>query len=617
MRRRWWRDRASHAGAVGAMLKLAWQAQPACFIGLLALDLLLGLSPVVSAWIIKLIFDILPQQLQGQAARPFWAELAPLLALQIVVELAIQAGGPAKTYLSGELERRLELRIQQTIYAKINALAGLAPFEDPRFQDLLRFANQGAHQGPNQLLATLTTLQGNLITLVSFMAVLMIFSPLLAAIVVVAIAPQLYIHLRLSRQRFDLALHNSPKERLAGYYSHVLSTVHFAKEIRLFNLADYFLDAFGRTTRDVQQARRRQQAREMGWLAAMNGLTTLVARGAFVMVVVAAFAGSLSIGDITLYTSAVTNVQSAFSGLVFALASLSESLLFFSRFSELMALEQPIPVASPARPAPPLRHGIELRNVSFRYSAEHPWILQGVSAFIPAGCCVALVGLNGAGKTTLVKLLTRMYDPSEGEILWDGVDLRTLDPAGLRQRIGAIFQDFVHYDLTAQENIGLGDTSRIADRDLVIQAARRAGIHPAIERLPQGYATLLSRWLAGEGPGVELSGGEWQKLALARMFMRDADFLILDEPTAALDAEAEHELYQRFTLLLQRRTSLLISHRLSTVRMADLIIVLEDGRITERGSHAELSALGGTYARLYAMQARPYEDARPAALELV
>ncbi|HYF65679.1 MAG TPA: ABC transporter ATP-binding protein, partial [Herpetosiphonaceae bacterium] len=577
------------------------------FAGLLALDLLLGLSPVLSAWIVKLVFDSLPGQLQGQAAQPFWAELAPLLALQIAVELLIQAGGPVKTYLSGELERRLELNIQQTIYRKINGLAGLAPFEDPRFQDLLRFAHQGAHQGPNQLLGTLTTLQGNLITLVSFMAVLLIFSPTLAAIVALAIAPQLYIQLRLSRQRFDMAMNTSPKERLAAYYSHVLSTVHFAKEIRLFNLGEYFLGAFARTTREVQQARRRQQAREMGWLAAMNGLTSLAARGAFVLVVAAAFAGRLSVGDITLYVSAVANVQSAFSGLVFALASLSESLLFFSRFTELMALEQPIPVASPARPAPPLRQGIELRNVSFRYSAEHPWILREVNAFLPAGGCVALVGLNGAGKTTLVKLLTRMYDPCDGAILWDGVDLRELDPASLRERIGAIFQDFAHYDLPAYQNIGLGDSRRIDDRASIVRAARRSGIHPALERLPEGYETPLSRWLGGEGQGAELSGGEWQKLALARMFMREGDFLILDEPTAALDAEAEAEIYQRFTQLIRGSTSLLISHRLSAVRMADLIIVLEDGRIAECGSHAALCAQNRGYARLYALQAEPYQ----------
>jgi ATP-binding cassette subfamily B protein len=318
---------------------------------------------------------------------------------------------------------------------------------------------------------------------------------------------------------------------------------------------------------------------------------------------------------VTLYTAAVASVQGALSGIVYAFGNIHESALFFSRYTELMALPQPITIPAEPQPAAPLRDALELRGVSFRYSANHPWVLKNVSLTIPAGSCLALVGLNGAGKTTLVKLLTRMYDPTEGQILWDGVDLREFDPAELRGRMGAIFQDFVHYDLTAYENIALGDVSllpsptrRWAGGEVEL-AAQKAGIHKAITALPHGYDTVLSRWLAEEGQGADLSGGEWQKLALARLFVREsASLLILDEPTAALDAQAEYDVYSRFVDLVAGRTSLLISHRFSTVRMADAIAVLEDGRIVEYGSHAELIARGETYARLYNMQAERYRD---------
>jgi ATP-binding cassette subfamily B protein len=267
--------------------------------------------------------------------------------------------------------------------------------------------------------------------------------------------------------------------------------------------------------------------------------------------------------------------------------------------------------------------GIELRNVSFRYSNEQPWILRNVNLHIPVGRCLALVGLNGAGKTTLAKLLTRMYDPTEGSILWDGVDIRSFSPQELRQHISAIFQDFLHYDLTAQENIGLGNVASLHDNERVMLAARRAGIHERIVALPKGYQTVLSRWLIatdnnteGQGQGmtsgIDLSGGEWQKVALARMFMRECDLLILDEPTAALDVQAEYELYSRFVELMMGRTSLLITHRFSTIQMADFVAVLEAGTVVEYGSHEELVLQGGTYAKLYTTQAQYYQTCKTA-----
>jgi len=240
--------------------------------------------------------------------------------------------------------------------------------------------------------------------------------------------------------------------------------------------------------------------------------------------------------------------------------------------------------------------------VSFRYSDQHPWVLQNVTLTFPRGKCLGLVGLNGAGKTTLVKLLTRLYDPTEGEILWDGVDIRHFETRELRQRMGGIFQDFVHFDLTAEENIGLGQVDEIDNSERIHQAAVDAGVDEVLEKLPQGYKTVLSRWLAEDKVGIDLSGGQWQKIAIARMFMRETDFLILDEPTAALDAEAEYEIYNHFVNLVKGRTSLLISHRFSTMRIADVIAVLDGGKIVEYGTHDELLQAEKAYARLYNMQ---------------
>ena len=592
---------------IAALTRLAWQAHSGYFSALIGLDLLLGLAPVLSAWIIKLIFDQLPFQLQQPLDSTFWPSLGWLLLAQIGLELAINAFSPLKTLLMGELQRRLELNVQTTIYQKINQLTGLAPFEAPDFQDLLRFAQQGAQQGPSQILQTLTTLQGNIISLVSFLGVLLIFSPLLMLLVVASIIPQAYIQYQLGQRRYHLALDNSPKERLATYYGHVLSSVGFAKELRLFNLGDYFLKAFRTTTCMVQAGQRQQQLHELRGTLASNTLSTIIARVAFVLVVLAAFKGQISLGDITLYTSVVVNLQNALSGLAFAITSLNETMLFFARFQELMALPQPIKRSSAPRAVPALQHAIEFRNVSFRYSEQHPWVLRQLNLTIPAHQSVALVGVNGAGKSTLVKLLTRLYDPSEGEIFWDGIAYSQLDPDQLRQRIGVIFQDFVRYDLTASQNIGLGNISQIDNQAQIRQAAQQAGVDQTLEQLPQGYSTTLSRWLGSGELGVDLSGGQWQKVALARMFMRQADLLILDEPSAALDAEAEFEIYNRFFELMHNRTSFLISHRFNTVRKADLIVVLENGAISASGSHHELYDQGSTYSKLYDLQAQQYQ----------
>jgi ATP-binding cassette subfamily B protein len=341
-----------------------------------------------------------------------------------------------------------------------------------------------------------------------------------------------------------------------------------------------------------------------------------VAGGGLVWAVALAAGGAITPGDVLMLVAGVVGVQGAVTAVVTSVSTLHHQLLMFGHYLDVVTAEPDLPVAAHPAPTPQLRHGIELRDVWFRYTDDHPWVLSGVNVLIPAGQAVALVGRNGAGKSTLVKLLCRFYDPTKGAVLWDGVDIREMDVAVLRARIGAVFQDFMDYDLTAVENIAIGDIDALDDRRRIIAAAERSGIHETISDLPRGYDTMLSRIFTSEGDeqdpesGVNLSGGQWQRLALARAFVREGrDLLVLDEPSSGLDAVAEHEVHTSLREHRQGRTSVLISHRLSAVRAADRLVVLSDGEIVEDGTHDDLLHSGGVYAELFRLQAAGYHDA--------
>jgi ATP-binding cassette, subfamily B, bacterial len=322
----------------------------------------------------------------------------------------------------------------------------------------------------------------------------------------------------------------------------------------------------------------------------------------------------MSVGDVSLFAMAAVGVQSAISGMVSRLSDVYQTLLLFAHYVDIVTMGPDLPLVASPKCLPALRRGIEVRNVWFRYDDRHPWVLRGVSLFIPFGHSVALIGLNGAGKSTLVKLICRLYDPVRGSILWDGADIREVAPEDLRARIGTIFQDYMTYDLTAAENVGLGDLDRLNDMDRIREAATQAGVHDKIASLPRGYQTLLSRIFFDSKDkenletGVVLSGGQWQRLAVARGLMRaDRDLLILDEPSSGMDAEAEHALHRRLCAIREGKTSLLISHRLGSVRDADEIYVLSAGQIAESGTHATLIAARGEYHRLFTLQASGYQ----------
>jgi ATP-binding cassette subfamily B protein len=367
--------------------------------------LLQGIIPVGVAWIIKQIFDLLAQGLPSRIELIPWQSLSRLLLGYVLLRIFSQMFQAINKYLNSELNRQLVLNVRLTLNSKINSLVGLAPFENPHLYNSIQLALAGAQIGPQQIISMLTSFVQNFIMLFGFLGVLLAFDPFLAAMVSLAALPQLFVQLKFGQQRFSLAMIDSPKERQLNYYNYVLSGLGFAKELRLFELAAYFMQAMRLTNKDIHRAQRRQELYEMRWQLILNFFSSTAYGGAFIFVILCAFAGIISLGTVTLYISAVSNIQNALLGIFYAISTLIENAMFYSQFKTLLALPQPMPVADPPHAMIPLSSRIELINVSFRYSDQHQWVLHNFNLTISVGQCLALVGLNGAGKSTLVKLL--------------------------------------------------------------------------------------------------------------------------------------------------------------------------------------------------------------------
>ncbi|WP_432948300.1 ABC transporter ATP-binding protein [Kribbella sp. CA-253562] len=584
---------------------LAFREAPAQ-LGVLSVITLVGaLLPVAVTWLTKLVIDSVTAGTAIDGLLPMAIALAVLGALTATLPQLTE-------YFSAEAQRRVSRAAKDRLYQAVNRFPGLGRFEDPQFLNQLRLA-EAADSAPAQLTIATMQLVRNVITALSLFGALFVITPVIAGIVLVAALPTLLAELALARRRVNTTMRLSPDERRELFYQLLLSDERASKEIRLFGTGDFLRGRMMRTLSGIHAARRTLDRRELFVHSGLELFAAVVAGAGLIWAILAAGRGQLTAGDIALFVGAVAGVQVAVGGTMALLAQVNEQLMIFAHFTVVLGAPPELPVAEHPVATPELRQGIVLDDVWFRYGDDLPWVLRGVTVSIPYGAAVGLVGKNGAGKSTIVKLLCRMYDPTKGRITWEGVDLRELDPARLRERIGAVFQDFMSYDLTAAENIALGDLTALDDPDRITAAATQADIHEVVESLPNGYGTMLSRMFAdddgSDGTGVVLSGGQWQRLALARAFLRaDTDLLILDEPNAGLDPEAEAELHARISALRAGSTSVLISHRLGTLRDADLIVVLDDGMVTETGSHASLLAGGGTYARLFTTQARGYQS---------
>ncbi len=588
---------------VPKFLKLVWDTRPAYAAGIIALRIMQAASAPLALWVGKLIFDILQQVVAGNMTA---LEARPELLQLVLIEFAIAALTDIMQRGSSLLESLLSDQFSNRISVRLMAHAAsldLEQFEDATFYDHLERARRET-VGRISLMQTLLSVGQNMLTLLMLLAALLAFSPWLILLLGLAVLPSFIGETHFAGLSYSLLYRWTPERRRLDYLRYVSTSDRTAKEVKLFGLSDHLTERYASLADEYYMANRSIVIRRAASGGALATFSTSVFYSAYVFLVWRTVSGILTLGDLTFTANAFRRCRDLLSSVLLNAAGMYEDSLFLKDLFVFFEMEPRIVSKSGAPPVPqPIREGFRFINVGFTYPGTQTWALRGVSFDLGPGERLALVGENGAGKTTLVKLLARLYDPTEGTILLDGVDLRDYDIASLRAAIGVIFQDFVRYESVARENVAMGNVERIEDMPAIETAAEKSLAASVIAKLPLGYDQMLGRRFEN---GAELSGGEWQKVALARAYMREAQVMILDEPTAALDARAEYEVFQRFTELTRGRIAVLISHRFSTVRMADRILVLGNGGVLEHGSHDELLALGGRYSELFHLQAAGY-----------
>ncbi|RFP64162.1 ABC transporter ATP-binding protein [Hymenobacter lapidiphilus] len=598
------RERFSALKNLPAFLRLIWQTSPALTLGNVALRLLRAALPVAMLYIAQLILD----SIIGLTKQPADArELTPILtlvALEFGLAILSDALGRGVALLDSLLG---DLFANQTSIRLMEHAAelDLDQFEDSTFYDKLERARRQTLSRTVLMSQVLSQAQ-DAITM-GFLAVgLVAFNPWLLVLLLVAVVPAFLGESHFNERSYSLVHGWTPERRELDYLRQTGASDDTAKEVKIFGLSTFLTDRFRTLSDDFYAKNKALVVKRAGWGTFFAAVGAAGYYAAYVYIIMQAVAGAVSIGQLTFLAGSFARMRGLLEGILSRFSSVAEGALYLQDFFDFFRLEPRIrrDESQPVRPFPnPIREGFTFENVGFQYRNAEKWALRHLNFRLQAGEKLALVGENGAGKTTMVKLLSRLYDPTEGRILLDGYDLREYDPRELRQEIGVIFQDFVRFQLPAGQNLAVGRIEQQHNRPRIEQAAAQSLADSVIAKLPAGYDQMIGRRFNG---GVDLSGGEWQKIALGRAYMRDAQLLILDEPTAALDARAEYEVFQRFKDLTLGKTAVLISHRFSTVRMADRILVIENGQFQEIGSHEELLANGGRYAELFKLQAAGY-----------
>ena len=595
-----WQERLSALKNVPPILKIVWQSGPGVVTFGVVARIVAALLPVALAYIPKLIIDILVHLLQvhGPAPTRLWWLVAAEFGLAVLNSVVMRMIDYSDSLLANKYTRFVSIQVM-----KHASELDLIAYEDPVYYDMLERARV---QATDRLIMiqSIGRLELQVITAIGWAVAVMVYSPWLMLVLIAAVVPAFMGETHFAFLGYAKNFRQTPIKRQLDYLRQAGATKEAAKELKLFNLSAFFTQRFAKLSdivyeQDVDLARKR-----LGIGSILSIISTGGYYGAYAYVIWRTLAGRWGIGTFYFLNTAILNASSNIQQVLSTLSGIADQALFLTDLLAFFEMKPTIQSKPNALPAPrPIKQGFEFRNVSFVYPGTQRRVLNGLNFQLSPGERVALIGENGQGKTTIVKLITRLYDPTEGQILLDGVDLREYDLEDLYREIGVIFQDFMRYEMTARENIAVGKIEEIENLPLLTQAAHKSLADEVIARVGGGYEQMLGRRFEG---GVDLSGGEWQKIALARAYLRDAQLLVLDEPTAALDARSEYQVFQRFAELTTGKMALFISHRFSTVRMADRIIVLENGNIAEEGTHDKLTRMGGRYAELFELQAASY-----------
>lgn len=582
-------------------IRLVWTAAPGWMILNSLIVIIQGVLPLIALYLMREIVDTVTAGVQAEVKAPVYSELAGWLILAAGTGLLIaflrsigELASQAQSYLVTD-------HVSDLLHAQ-SIKVDLEYYEDSEYYDTLHRAQAEAAYRPTSIVNGLVNLAQNLISLAGVIGLFIYFNPALGLVMILAAIPGALVRLYYARKTFRFEQEQAQSERLSWYHHWLIISSEYAKEMRLFDLGSLLVRRYKELRKELRQGRLNLTQKRVIVDFLAQALATLAIFASLGLAAYQAITGAISLGDLIAIYMGFQLGLNAMQTIMRSLAGLYEDNLFLTHFYQFLELEPKIKEPARAVHIPSrIQAGIQFDDVTFHYPNNDTPVLQNLTLSIKPGKVIALVGVNGSGKTTLVKLLCRLYDPKEGKITIDGIDIRQVDPQEWRKRISVIFQDFAKYQFSVWENIWLGNVSVDPDLETVKDAARKSGADPFIQRLPQGYQTNLGTWFE---EGLDISGGEWQKIALARAFMRDTEIVILDEPTSSLDPLAEAELFHQFRHLIQGKSAIIISHRFSTVEMADEIFVLEGGKITEHGSHQELIQLGGEYARFYEAQAQ-------------